>query len=80
MNELTEEQIIAFMSILIKLDLNQTQALGISAMLKNEEMLFEMLEKMVEKDFKLTPQETMNICGGVIKAHLSDKNTFREEI
>ena len=49
-------------------------------MLKNEEMLFEMLEKMVEKDFKLTPQETMNICGGVIKAHLSDKNTFQEEI
>ena len=80
MNELTEEQIIAFMSILIKLDLNQTQVLGISAMLKNEEMLFEMLEKMVEKDFKLTPQETVNICGGVIEAHLSDKNTFREEI
>ena len=49
-------------------------------MLKNEEMLFEMLEKMVEKDFKLTPQETMNICGGVIEAHLSDKNTFQEEI
>ena len=72
MNELTEEQIIAFMSILIKLDLNQTQVLGISDMLKNEEMLFEMMEKMVEKDFKLTPQETMNICGGVIKAHLSD--------
>lgn len=74
MNELTEKQIIAFMSILIKLDLNQTQVLGISPMLKNEKMMFEMLDKMVEKDFKLTPQETMNICGGVIKAYLSDNS------
>ena len=41
-------------------------------MLETEDMLFEMLDKMEEKDFKLTPQETMNICGGVIKAHLSD--------
>ena len=49
-------------------------------MLETEDMLFEMLDKMEEKDFKLTPQETMNICGGVIKAHLSDKNTFQEEI
>ena len=41
-------------------------------MLKTEDMLFEMLDKMEEKDFKLTRQETVNICGGVIKAHLSD--------
>ena len=80
MNEHTEKQITTFMRILIALGLNETEILGICSMLETEDMLFEMLEKMVEKNFKLTPQETMNICGGVIKAHLSDKNTFREEI
>ena len=80
MNEHTEKQITTFMSILIALGLSETEILGICSMLETEDMLFEMLEKMVEKDFKLTPQETMNICGGVIKAHLSDKNTFQEEI
>ena len=72
MNEHTEKQLIEFMSILIALGLNETEILVICSMLKTEDMLFEMLDKMKEKDFKLTPQETMNICGGVIKAHLSD--------
>ena len=72
MNEHTEKQITTFMRILIALGLNETEILGICAMLKTEDMLFEMLDKMEEKDFKLTPQETMNICGGVIKAHLSE--------
>ena len=80
MNEHTEKQLIEFMSILKALKLSKIEILGICSMLKTEDMLFEMLDKMKEKDFKLTPQETMNICGGVIKAHLSDRNTFREEI
>lgn len=73
MNEHTEKQLIEFMSILKALELTETEILGICSMLKTEDMLFEMLDKMEEKDFKLTRQETVNICGGVIKAHLSDK-------
>ncbi len=80
MREPTEKQYIEFMSILKALKLSKIEILGICSMLETEDMLFEMLDKMKEKDFKLTPQETMNICGGVIKAHLSDKNTFQEEI
>ena len=72
MNEHTEKQLIEFMSILKTLELTETEIIGICSMLKTEDMLFEMLDKMEEKDFKLTPQETMNICGGVIKAHLTD--------
>ena len=80
MREPTEKQYIEFMSILKALKLSKIEILGICSMLETEDMLFEMLDKMKEKDFKLTPQETMNICGGVIKAHLSDKNTFQEGI
>ena len=72
MNEHTEKQLIEFMSILKALELTETEILGICSMLKTEDMLFEMLDKMEEKDFKLTRQETVNICGGAIKAHLSD--------
>ena len=72
MNEHTEKQLIEFMSILKALELTETEILGICSMLKTEDMLFEMLDKMEEKDFKLTRQETVNICGGVIKAHPSD--------
>ena len=72
MNEHTEKQLIEFMSILKALKLIETEILGICSMLKTEDMLFEMLDKMEEKDFKLTRQETVNICGGVIKAHLAE--------
>jgi len=72
MNEHTEKQLIEFMSILKALELTETEILGICSMLKTEDMLFEMLDKMEEKDFKLTRQETVNICSGVIEAHLSD--------
>lgn len=72
MNEHTEKQLIEFMSILKALKLSETEILGICSMLKTEDMLFEMLDKMEEKDFKLTRQETVNICGGVIKAHLAE--------
>ena len=79
MNEHTEKQLIEFMSILKALKLSETEILGICSMLKTEDMLFEMLDKMEEKDFKLTRQQTGNMCGGVIKAHLSTKNTLRGE-
>ena len=72
MREPPEQQYIEFMSILKALKLSKIEILGICSMLKTEDMLFEMLDKMEEKDFKLTRQETMNICGHVIKAHLTD--------
>jgi hypothetical protein len=32
--------------------------------------MIKMLDRMEAKDFKLTQQEAMNICGGVIKENL----------
>ena len=48
MNEHTEKQLIEFMSILKALELTETEILGICSMLKTEDMLFEMLDKMEE--------------------------------
>ena len=70
MNKHTENQIEDFMQILIELKLEETQILGICSMLKTEDRLFEMLNRMKAKEFKLTPRETMNICGQVIKENL----------
>ena len=70
MNKHTEEQIMTFMRILTKLGLEEDGVCGICSLLKTEDMMFEVLDRLEAKDFKLTPQETMNICAGVIKKNL----------
>ena len=67
MNEYTSNKIRAFMHILKELGLNKTEICGICSLLKTEEMLQEMLNRLESKEFKTTPQETMNICSQVIK-------------
>lgn len=67
MIEPTENQTMNFMSVLIKLGLNENEVCGIVSAIKSESMLIEMLDKMEENNFKLTPRQTMNICCQVIK-------------
>ena len=75
MNEHTEKQLTRFMGILKALKLTQEQIFGICSMLKTEEMMLEMISRLKAKNFETDPQETMNICGTVIKEHLeTEKN------
>lgn len=66
MNEYTREKLAALMRILIRLGLSKDQAVGVCSMMKTEEMAIEIVDRLEAKNFKLTPQETMNICGDVI--------------
>ena len=70
MREPTENQTMNFMSILIKLGLNENEVCGIVSAITSENILIGMLDKIEEKDFKLTPRETMNVCCQVIKENL----------
>ena len=58
MNEYTEKQLTSFMGILKALNLTKEEILGICSFLETEEMMITMLDRLEEKDFKLTPQET----------------------
>ena len=69
MNNHTEEQLTRFMGIMKALQIPKEQIFGICSMLKSEEMMIEILDRLEEKEFKTTPQETMNICGEVIKKY-----------
>ena len=69
MNEHTRKQITRFMGILKALGLTKEEIFGICSALKTEDMLLDMVNRMKAKDFKLTPQETMNICCQVIKEY-----------
>ena len=73
MNEHTSNQLTRFMSILKTLKLSKEEILGICSLLETEEMMVEMVRRLRAKDFQLTPQETMNICCGVIKEHQQEK-------
>ena len=70
MNEYTRKKIGAFMGILKKLGLQKEEIFAISSLMKTEEMMLEIVDRLEAKDFKLTPQETMNICGQVIKENM----------
>ena len=66
MNEYTRNKIEAFMEVLIELGLEKDHVCGICSMMKTEEMMLEILDRLEAREFKLTPQETLNICGKVI--------------
>lgn len=70
MKEPAKTQQVNFMRILIKLGLNKNEVCGITSLLKTEDMLMDALDRLGKKNFKVTPQETMNICGQVIKENL----------
>ena len=69
MNEYTAKKIGAFMGILKKLGLEKVEICGICSLLETEDMLQEMVDKLEEKNFETSPQETLNICARVIKKH-----------
>lgn len=70
MNKHTEDQLTRFMGILKALKVPKEQIFGICSFLKTEDMMMEMIRRLKAKDFKVTPQEAMNICTGVIKENL----------
>ena len=71
MNQHTEEQLTRFMGILKALKVPKEQIFGICSFLKTEKMMIEMVERLKTKEFKVSPQEAMNICAGVIKENLT---------
>lgn len=62
------------MGILKSLGVDKEQILGICTMLETEDMMLEMVDKLEEKNFDLTPQETVNICYQVIISHLEKES------
>ncbi len=66
MNEHTQMQLTRFMGILKALKLTKDDIFGICSFLRTEEMMMEMVRRLKAKDFKVTPQEAMNICCQVI--------------
>lgn len=69
MNKHTEDQLRRFMGILRALEVPKDQIFGICSFLETEEMMLEMVRRLEERDFKVTPQETINICCGVIEEY-----------
>lgn len=67
MNKHTEAQLKDFMTILKTLNVEKKQIIGICSMMKNEEMVLEIVKRLKKENFQLTPQETVNICSQVIK-------------
>ena len=66
----TEEQLVQFMKILIRIGLEKDQIMGLCCFLKSDDMMNEMVNRLKAKEFKVTPQEAMNICVGVVKENL----------
>ena len=71
MNEPTERQMKALIGILKKLSLTWDEVRKIIIFIDSQETLLEVVGKLKEKDFNLTPKETMNICYQVITEHLT---------
>ena len=57
------------MGILRALKVPKDQIFGICSFLDTEEMAAEMLRRLKAKDYQVTPQETINICCGVIEEY-----------
>lgn len=70
MNEYTEKKLAAFMSILRHCGLNKEEIFAITSMMKTEDMMLEIAERLEAEDFKTTHRQTMKICGHVIKEYL----------
>ena len=71
MSEPTERQMKAMVGILKKLGLTWYEVEGIITFINSQEILLEMVDRLEVKDFKLTPRETVNICGQVLEEYLT---------
>ena len=60
-----------FIRILKHLGISMEETIGIMTFIgPNEEQMVEIVDKLEEKNFELTPRETMNIVGHVIEKYL----------
>ena len=69
MNKPTNNQLTQFMCILQCLGMEKQEILQITTLLKTEKHLTEVVNRLEKNEFKVTPQEVMNICSQVIKGN-----------
>lgn len=68
MEDYLEKMIGAFVGILKNLGFSKEEVMGIGAFVgENEQMMSEIVDRLEEKQFKVTTQEAMNIIGQVIE-------------
>ena len=68
MEDYLEKMIGAFVGILKNLGFSKEEVMGIGAFVgENEQMMTEIVDRLEEKQFKVTTQEAMNIIAQVIK-------------
>lgn len=71
MDERVLEMAKDFMGILMELGISREETIGVMTFIgPNEEQMVEIVDKLEEKNFELTPRETMNIVGHVIEKYL----------
>ena len=70
MKNSTKEATTQFMCILDCLGVPKDQNISLTALLKTVENMSKVVDRLEEKDFKVTPQQALNICGAVIKENL----------
>ena len=73
MNEYTAKKIRAFMRILKKLGVSKDEICGICSLLKTEDMLLEIVDRLEERNFKLSPEETVDLCLKIIAKHIKNQ-------
>ncbi|MCQ2449038.1 MAG: hypothetical protein MJ132_02440 [Clostridia bacterium] len=71
MTDTFQNRQIGLMMLLKSLGVDKFSTMGIAASMKTDEEILEIAERLKAKDFKTTPQETLNICGQVITEHLN---------
>ena len=71
MNNYTKNQLLRVGRVLKNIGLTKEQTGGILSMLETEEMADELMTQLEQKDFNLTPQETMNLFAQIVKNHHS---------
>lgn len=68
MEDYLEKMIGAFVGILKNLGFSKEEVMGIGAFVgENEQMMTEIVDRLEEKQFKVTTQEAMNIIAQVIE-------------
>ena len=69
MNEHTQKQLTRFMSVLKHMGLTKEEIFGICRLMKSEDMPWEIMTRLRDLNFNASRQETLNICGQVIKKY-----------
>ena len=67
MNEHTKKQLLTFARILKACGLKKEETGAILSMMRKEETVLEIVERIEEKYPSITPQETLKICAEAVK-------------